>query len=417
MEKVKKLFGKYKFFLSDMFLNMVGFGIYIVSQQILLLPILAKIVEDEVYSSFVLFLSILNVVCNVVGGELGNTRLVKDSDYKEKNTMGDFSRIFLVASLIVSIILLPILIYLKYSVIACFILILTIILANVRLYSLCYYRLQKQYKKVIIQNTLYLLGIIISLTVFYFWRIVYLLLIIPEILCTTYAFFNSDIFKMKLKKTTEMKLTVKKFSELGVVSVLTNMMSYFDKFIIYPMFGATAVAAYYAVNSMSKITSLITNPMSSVILSWVSNTDGKKDKSRIMRMTLIANIPAILGVTIVTIPCTYIALRILYSQYLSQALVLIIPISVASGFGTANSLLKSVLLKYMDSRKLLVLYSLYFVIFGISSYFLVKAFELTGFAFANLISQVILWGMLIIGGFGTRGRPSLVPLLKHGYIY
>ena len=410
MEKVKKLFGKYKFFLSDMFLNMVGFGIYIVSQQILLLPILAKIVEDEVYSSFVLFLSILNVVCNVVGGELGNTRLVKDSDYKEKNTMGDFSRIFLVASLIVSIILLPILIYLKYSVIACFILILTIILANVRLYSLCYYRLQKQYKKVIIQNTLYLLGIIISLTVFYFWRIVYLLLIIPEILCTTYAFFNSDIFKMKLKKTTEMKLTVKKFSELGVVSFLTNMMSYFDKFIIYPMFGATAVAAYYAVNSMSKITSLITNPMSSVILSWVSNTDGKKDKSRIMRMTLIANIPAILGVTIVTIPCTYIALRILYSQYLAQALVLIIPISVASGFGTANSLLKSVLLKYMDSRKLLVLYSLYFVIFGISSYFLVKAFELTGFAFANLISQVILWGMLIMGGFATRGRPSLVPL-------
>lgn len=417
MEKVKKLFGKYKFFLSDMFLNMVGFGIYIVSQQILLLPILAKIVEDEVYSSFVLFLSILNVVCNVVGGELGNTRLVKDSDYKEKNTMGDFSRIFLVASLIVSIILLPILIYLKYSVIACFILILTIILANVRLYSLCYYRLQKQYKKVIIQNTLYLLGIIISLTVFYFWRIVYLLLIIPEILCTIYAFFNSDIFKMRLKKTAEMKLTVKKFSELGVVSFLTNMMSYFDKFIIYPMFGATAVAAYYAVNSMSKITSLITNPMSSVILSWVSNTDGKKDKSRIMRMTLIANIPAILGVTIVTIPCTYIALRILYSQYLAQALVLIIPISVASGFGTANSLLKSVLLKYMDSRKLLVLYSLYFVIFGISSYFLVKAFELTGFAFANLISQVILWGMLIMGGFATRGRPSLVPLLKHGDIY
>ena len=61
MERVKKLFGKYKFFLSDMFLNMVGFGIYIVSQQILLLPILAKIVEDEVYSSFVLFF--VNIKC------------------------------------------------------------------------------------------------------------------------------------------------------------------------------------------------------------------------------------------------------------------------------------------------------------------------------------------------------------------
>lgn len=398
MERIKKLFGKYKFFLSDMFLNMVGFGIYIISQQILLLPILAKIVEDEVYSSFVLFLSILNVVCNVIGGELGNTRLVKDSDYKEKGIMGDFSRIFIGASLLVSVVVLPILVYLKYSAIGSFILLVTILLANIRLYSLCYYRLQKQYKKVIIQNTIYLIGIILSLIAFYLWRIVYIILIIPEILCTIYAFFNSDIFKMKFKKTTEMKLTVRKFSELGVVSFLTNMMSYFDKFIIYPMFGATAVAVYYAVNSMSKITSLITNPMSSVILSWVSNTDGKKDKSKIMKMTLIANIPVILGVTIVTIPCTYIALRILYNQYLAQALVLIIPISVASGFGTANSLLKSVLLKYMDSRKLLILYSLYFVIFGISSYFLVKAFALTGFAFANLISKVILWIMLLIGG-------------------
>jgi len=398
MERIKKIFGKYKFFLSDMFLNMVGFGIYIVSQQILLLPILAKIVEDEVYSSFVLFLSILNVVCNVVGGELGNTRLVRDSDYKEKEIMGDFSRIFIGASLLVAAVVLPILIYLKYSIIGSLILIITILLANVRLYSLCYYRLQKKYKKVIIQNAIYLLGIVISLVVFYLLRIVYLLLIIPEILCTIYAFFNSDIFRMKLKKTDEMKLTVRRFSELGAVSFLTNMMNYFDKFIIYPMFGATAVAVYYAVNSMSKITSLITNPMSSVILSWVSNTDGKKDKSKIMKMMMIANIPVILGVTIITIPCTYIALRILYNQYLAQALVLIIPISVASGFGTANSLIKSVLLKYMDSRKLLILYSLYFVIFGVSSYFLVKAFELTGFAFANLISKVILWGMLLIGG-------------------
>ena len=32
---------KYKVFVSDMFLNMVGFAIYIIAQQILLLPILA----------------------------------------------------------------------------------------------------------------------------------------------------------------------------------------------------------------------------------------------------------------------------------------------------------------------------------------------------------------------------------------
>lgn len=61
---------KYKNFLSDVMLNMIGFGIYIVSQQILLLPLLNKMVNDDIYSSFVLYISVLNVICNVTGSEL-----------------------------------------------------------------------------------------------------------------------------------------------------------------------------------------------------------------------------------------------------------------------------------------------------------------------------------------------------------
>ena len=108
---------KYKNFFSDMILNMIGFGIYIIAQQILLLPILAKIVDDTVYSNIVLYISILNVVCNVTGGEIGNVRLVRDSAYKEKNVHGDFTRILLSISPIITVIVFPILIYLKYSII------------------------------------------------------------------------------------------------------------------------------------------------------------------------------------------------------------------------------------------------------------------------------------------------------------
>ena len=407
MKKIKTLLSKYKFFLSDMFLNMIGFGIYIVSQQIILLPILAKFVKDSVYSSLVLYISILNVVCNVAGGELGNTRLVRDSDYKEKGIMGDFSRILFVVSIIISILLFPILIFMKYSLIGSVLLVITMLLANVRLYSLCYYRLKKNFIKVIIHNSLYLSGIIIGLILFYFTRYIFIILLIPEILGTIYAIYNSDIFKMKLDKTEEIKNTTKKYTEFGIISFLINMMNYFDKFVIYPMFGATSVAVYYASQSMAKITSLITNPMASVILSWVSNTDEKKDKFKVMKIALIANIPVILGVTIITIPCTYIALKILYSQYLAQAMALIVPISISSGFGTANSLIKSVLLKYMSSRKLLFFYSFYFIFFGISSYFLVSLFELVGFAYANLVAKAFLWIMLIVGGwFSKEEKPK-----------
>ena len=387
---------KYKNFLSDMVLNMIGFGIYIISQQILLLPILAKIVNDEIYSSIVLYLSILNVICNVTGGELGNVRLIRDSSYKEKNILGDFSRILLVISPIIAILVFPILIYLQYSFLGSIFLILTILMANIRLYSTCFYRLEQKYTKVIIQNICYLVGIILSLIIFKFYNNIYILLFIPELVSVIYALKNSDLLKMKLEKTIEMLNTVKKFLKLGLVSLLTNLMNYFDKFLIYPMFGATSVAVYYAVNSMSKITSLITNPMSNVILSWVSNSKSKNSKNKILKTTLLANIPVILLVTILTIPFTYIALKILYSQYLSDALILIIPIAITSGFGTASTLIKSVLLKFSNTNKLLITYIIYFIIFMLLGYTFSKSNGLQGFAIANMISRIILWISFII---------------------
>lgn len=202
---------RYKSFFSDIVLNMIGFGIYIVSQQIILLPILNKIVEENIYASIVLYISILNVVCNTTGGELGNVRLVRDSDYKAKNIIGDFTRILVVLSPIVSIIVFPIFIYLKYSILGSLIFTVTILFANVRLYATCYYRLRQTYGKVIIQNILYLIGVAISLGIFALTKNMYILLLIPELLSIVYALKNSDILEMKFTKTKEMTVTVKKF--------------------------------------------------------------------------------------------------------------------------------------------------------------------------------------------------------------
>ncbi len=396
MEKLKK----YKVFMSDMLLNMIGFGIYIVAQQILLLPLLAKMVNDEMYSSIVLYLSILNVVCNVTGGELGNVRLIRDYDYQEKNIKGDFVRILLVISFIITVILLPIFIcYIHYSVIGSILLVVTILMANLRLYGTCYYRLQQQYGKVIWQNVCYLIGMVTSLGIFKFCENIYLLLLIPEFVSMMYALKNSDILQMKLVKTTEMIHTVKKYFQLGFVSMLTNLMAYFDKFLIYPIFGATLVAVYYAVNSMSKIANLITNPIANVILSWVSGKRGEKNKSKIIRMTLFMNVAVVLIVTLLTIPLTYLSLKILYHQYFSEALVLIIPISITAAFGTAVTLMKSVLLKFSNTNQLVGVYFVYFILFVLFGYFLSKANGILGFAIANLMAKIGLWlafiGLLI----------------------
>ena len=86
----------------------------------------------------------------------------------------------------------------------------------------------------------------------------------------------------------------------------------------------------------------------------------------------------------------------MYNQYLQEALILIIPISIASGFGTAVTLIKSVLLKFSDTNKLVVSYVIYMIIFMICGYTLSKNYGLMGFAFANLVSKAVLWISFII---------------------
>ena len=149
-------------------------------------------------------------------------------------------------------------------------------MANIRLYATCFYGLKKQFNKVNIQNIFYFVGIVLSLIIFSFYKNIYLIMLIPELISLFYALKNSDLIDMKLAKTKEMKNTLKSFSQLGTLSALTNLMNYSDKFLIYPMLGATSVAIYYAVNSMSEITRLITNPMTSGILSWVSNVEKRR---------------------------------------------------------------------------------------------------------------------------------------------
>jgi len=380
LKKIKKIINKYKFLFSDMMLNMVGFGIYVVSQKIILLPIIAKQVNDNIYTSLTLFMSILNIFCNVTGGELGNVRLIKNNDYKDKKVIGDFSRILLVLSLLIIVIGSPILIFLKYEYKYILFFILTILMANIRLYATNFYRLEKKFLKVIIQNLIYLIGIILGLFLFNYIHEIYIVLFIPELISIIYALFNCDLMKMGLNKTTEIKSTIKKYIGLGTISLLNNIMNYCDSILIYPILGAQQVAVYYAVNSVSNITSLLTNPMSSVILSWISNAKDEK-KNKIFKITLSINIPLIIIVTLITIPLTYLSMFVLYKQYLSGITILVILISISTAFGTAGAFTKTILIKYTKTANLVGIYIMYFIVLSILGIILSKIYSLIRICF------------------------------------
>lgn len=383
ISKIKKR----KMFIKDILLNSFSFVIYIFSQQIIFMPIMGKLLPENTFANFIIFISIFSIISNSFGCELGVVRQIKEDNNSSQYNY--IMRWLLGSVLIVSIICLS---FLKFSILETLLLSIVVSLANIRLYICSCFRMKKYFKGVMVQNILYLIGLLFGLGLFLKFKIIWIPSLIAELVSLSYSLIKSD-FTLFSKKVKVEKKTLVAFKDYSIIEFLINMMTYFDKILIYPILGTNAVNVYYATTTMSKMVSLISNPLHSVLLSWIKN-DGKS-KDGILTIVFKYCFLLILLISIITIPLTYIAVRLLYNSYLNDSLLIIIPISIGAGFAFATSIIKAVILKYIDSKKTLSSYIKYFISFIILSIILSKFYGLMGFALANMLSRVILFVLFI----------------------
>lgn len=388
LEKLKKI----KNLIRDLFFNTLGFGIYIATQQILLMPIMAKIFPEEEFAKIVLYISVFAIVTNVLGSELGIVKQVKRDEIREKS---DYNRILLQLFPFIILVSIVTLYILKFNVIEIIMLTISILLGNTRLYSAAHFRANKDFKKIVIQNVLYLIGTVLGLFITYKLKMIAIPMLLAEVICLIFDILNTDIIKTGVSKTQSNKEIWKTFAGFGFISFLINMTTYFDKIIIYPILGDNAVNVYYATSSMSKILSLITNPLHGVILSWLKGND-EEFKKKVTTVTLKANIPMLIITFLLSIPLTYIAVMILYPQYLEDSRKLIIPICIGVAFSTASSIVKAILMKYIESKKLVKIYVIYIIILFLGATIASYYIGITGFAYAISLASVSLWTMFIL---------------------
>ncbi len=388
LEKLKKI----KNLIRDLFFNTLGFGIYIATQQILLMPIMAKIFPEEEFAKIVLYISVFAIVTNVLGSELGIVKQVKRDEIRENS---DYNRILLQLFPFIILVSIVTLCILKFNVIEIIMLTITILLGNTRLYSAAHFRANKDFKKIVIQNVLYLIGTVLGLFITYKLKMIAIPMLLAEVICLIFDILNTDIIKTGVSKTQSNKEIWKTFAGFGFISFLINMTTYFDKIIIYPILGDNAVNVYYATSSMSKILSLITNPLHGVILSWLKGNDDEF-KRKVTTVTLKANIPMLIITFVLSIPLTYIAVMILYPQYLEDSRKLIIPICIGVAFSTAASIVKAILMKYIESKKLVKIYVIYIIILFLGATIASYYIGITGFAYAISLASVSLWIMFIL---------------------
>ena len=369
---------KYKPFLKDLIINTFSFFIYIFAQQLLFMPLMGKWLAETQYTNFVIYISLFSILSNALGNELGIVSQVLEDDI-------NFNKLLHLISAFSFVITFIGLIWLHFNILDSFFLSLCVFLSNYRLYSGGYFRKNQTFYKVFVLNICYLIGILIGLGLFKLLSLDWVPMLIAEILSLMYCLKNSDIAKKSSKKLS--KETLKIFSSFSFISFLNNLITYLDKVIIYPILGPVAVNVYYATTTMSKIVNMIINPLHGVLLTWIKKDS---DKNKLIKKFIFASIPLMIFSIILSIPFTYFAMKVLYSQFLKESLSLIFPVSLALGASIGIALLKSLLLKFVESQSLIKIYSIYFVVFFVLAYLMSQKFLLIGFCYAVFISKCIL---------------------------
>lgn len=366
---------------KDYVINTVAFGLYIAIQQLILLPLLSHQFSSSTFANAIIFLTVMNIISIVFGNELGNVYVLKSSEntYMIEKIyliiLGKNSIIIFIVSIIISIII-------DNSIILIF---LVFILSNIKSFITGILRKNNAYYEIMISNLFYCLGIFVG--IFFMIRTnnyIYPFLI-GELLSVLFFIYKLKR-KIKInKQKNDSSEIINEYKNLSSVSLLLNSLAYLDRFLIFPMLGASAMNSYYSTSALSKIISLLVNPINSVMMAKLSNKKELKSSRKFLNNIIIILIISIF----LSILSSIAGLYTLYNNYFYSSLNIVIPVGIASGLTITILLLKSIYLVNRGSKELLLINIIYAILLVISSIIFSYYFGLIGFAWANVISRLV----------------------------
>lgn len=396
---------KTKKIIQDMAINLVGTGISLVVLQLIVYPLVAKLIDSDTYGQMQSTISLIYLVGGTLGGSLSTTRLLREYAYKERQTVADFN-LLNVGNLVFLLIASPIIftVYLnKADGLSIFLITLIMVLHCSGNYFCVGFRLDLNYKAIFIQKIVNCVGYFLGFFVFYFVRRWEAIFVTSFFLDTAYCILYTQLIREPYKKSDLMMQTVKDYVSLSAARFTSSALTYFDKLFLYPLLGGEAVSIYFAANILGKLILMTIEPITNVVLSYLSKV--KTVSGKIWGMV----IPAALGLcALMYIVCLVISepiLNLLYPQWAAMSIRLI-PVSTLSLVVSAFiNIIYPFTLKSLPSYNQVIFNASGVLAYILSVMLLYKPYGLMGCCIALLISYIIkLISILILAMWRHYGK-------------
>jgi O-antigen/teichoic acid export membrane protein len=377
-----------KQFLLDSLLNIVATAIPIIILQLVTLPIIGDRLGGDQYGLIVTLISLFTVLSFPFGNVLNNIRLLVDKEYSEKQIFGDFN-ILLISSIVLSTIMMIIgTIYYegKFSFISISLIILISCFNLLREYLGVSFRLQLNFKKIVINNVILTIGYILGTFLFSlmgYWQFIF---IFGYGFSVLYIIKNSTLLKEPVVRTDLFNSTTYKSIVLLGSSLLTNVLNYADKLLIFPLLGPAAVTIYYTATIIGKIMSMAITPINGVILSYIARLEKFNQKSFGSIMLLIG-IVGIVGY-VFTIWISPFVLGFLYPDWANESLKYIYITTATAIVGVISSVIQPFILKFNHINWQLIINGSNVIVYMVCAFVLFQFYGLMGFCIGIFISSV-----------------------------
>lgn len=377
-----------KKFLLDSLLNIVATAIPIIILQLVTLPIIGDRLGGDQYGLIVTLISLFTVLSFPFGNVLNNIRLLVDKEYSEKQILGDFN-ILLISSIVLSTIMMIIgTIYYegKFSFISISLINLISCLNLLREYLGVSFRLQLNYKKIVINNVILTIGYILGTFLFSlmgYWEFIF---IFGYGFSVLYIIKNSTLLKEPVVRTDLFNSTTYKSIVLLGSSLLTNVLNYADKLLIFPLLGPAAVTIYYTATIIGKIMSMAITPINGVILSYIARLEKFNPKTFGLIM-LLTGIVGIIGY-VFTVWISPFVLSFLYPDWANESLKYIYITTATAIVGVISSVIQPFILKFNHINWQLIINGSNVIVYMVCAFVLYQFYGLMGFCIGIFISSV-----------------------------
>lgn len=371
--------------IADMLLNIIAATVPIAILQLLVYPMTAKVVGGDEYGLMLTIYSIWIMVSNSLGNVLNNIRLLRNNEYEEKQIEGDFIILFKHWSIInVLIICTAIIFYCRgFDLVHVFLGAIVSLLIITKAYTEVGFRLVLNYKAIVVNNVLQSIGFVIGAYVTIISGIWEFIFILGYLFSCIFCIINTKLLNEANKKTILFNTVNKDTNKLVMATVIANMMNYADKLVLYPLMGGYTVSIYYTATILGKMIGMLTGPINSVILSYISRWQLNK-KNILNKILLLGIVLCIIGY-IVALLLSKPVIGLLFPQWVDEVMHYIPVTTVNVLLLALISIISPFVLKFCAMKWQIVINGVSVVVYFASALLLWHFFDLMGFCFGVTI--------------------------------